>query len=43
LDKRGFQDILMADPMIARSLERELAKRRLELGQEMARDRQKES
>jgi CRP-like cAMP-binding protein len=42
LDKKGFQDILTADPTIAHSLSEILAKRKLEQDQEMAKDGGKE-
>jgi CRP-like cAMP-binding protein len=42
LDKKGFQDILTANPTIARALSEILAKRKLELDQEIARGKQKE-
>jgi len=42
LDKKGFQDILTANPTIAHSLSEILAKRKLEQDQEMAKHRGKE-
>jgi len=42
LDKEGFQDILTANPMIAHALSEILAKRRLELDQEMAKGKPRE-
>jgi CRP-like cAMP-binding protein len=42
LDKKGFQDILTANPMIAQTLSEILAKRRLEQDQEKAKGKQKE-
>jgi len=40
LDKKGFQDILTANPTIARSLSEILAKRKLEQDQERAKGKQ---